>query len=139
VPFAFGLQFDPDAFKATGRAGYDGLVVGHVRGEGRSNAYDINGSIHIDVDFDRGSSSGYFDLAGRNDVTGEVVNFGRTNLVPGGADRYISSAPATGGSLQAFFAGRQAQEVMGAFNALLYDPKEPSQAMRATGSFAGKR
>ncbi|CAN5236687.1 hypothetical protein BH11PSE5_BH11PSE5_27030 [soil metagenome] len=142
VPFSFGLQFDPQVFRPTGKATYVGLVLAHARAEGGSNAYEISGTMHLDSNYDTGETSGYFELTGRNDITDEIVNFGRINILPSKRDTLdvIISAPDTsGGRLQAFYTGKQAQELMGAFEAQLMDPRSPSQSLRATGAFAAKR
>lgn len=142
VPFSFGLQFDPQVFRPTGNATYVGLVLAHARAEGGSNAYEISGTMHLDANYDIGETSGYFELKGRNDVTGEIVGFGRINILPSRRDTLdviISATDTSGGGLQAFYTGKQAQELMGAFEAQLTDPRSPSRSLRATGSFAAKR
>lgn len=141
VPFSFGILYDEQVYRPTGVASYEGLIVGHARGDAGANAYDISGRIRLNVNYDTTEVTGYVELVGKNDVTGEAVSFGRMNILASrrtALSSISSGFELTSSRFQAFFAGREAQEVMGAFDTSLADPKS-TQPMRATGAFAGKK
>lgn len=143
VPFSFGIIFDSQIFMPTGAATYEGLIVGHALRTGGRDAYDLSGRFRIDLNYDTLDASGYIDLTGTNEQTGETVTFERVPL----RDTKIGSLShvslpleyGRGGDTQAFLAGARAQEIMGAFVVSVEDPNTPGGSLRATGAFAGKK
>ena len=144
VPFSFGLIFDPANAKLSGSASYNGILLGVGRGLGGRNAYDVSGTVHIDVNYVTTGYTGFVKLIGTDDRTGDVVTLGQMNISQSGTrgvlDVLIGSIGSIGtGKFQANFTGSQAQELMGGFDLETSDPREPSVTLRITGTLVAKR
>ncbi|MGF7155893.1 hypothetical protein [Novosphingobium gossypii] len=142
VPFAFGIPFDAFRTTLTGAGVYEGLVVGNARGMGSSNVYAISGTIHLSIDYQTTAFTCYLDLSGTDDRTGEKVTFPRMTITPfppRGVLDWLGGDAGRNSRFQANFAGSMAQEVMGAFENVVNDPRAPQTSIRISTAFAARK
>lgn len=141
-PMSFGLQYDWDKQKLHGIAIYQGILLGSARGQGSTHAYDLSGSVEIDLNYDTSDFTGSIHLTARDDISGRVIDLGTIPLKassPRGALDYFYSATTAGDQMQSTLAGPTGEEMMGVFDAHLADPQAAGITMKIAAAFVGKR
>lgn len=142
TPMAFGLPFNFDTTTLAGQATYNGILVGIARGVGGKNVYDVSGSFQFRVNYDTTAFSGEVHLTGRNDVTGEVLDFGTfpfaSTSLRGELDEFGTQIGGSG-TFRASLTGPLGEELMAAIDLTLPDPAATSVTLRLSGMLAGKK
>jgi hypothetical protein len=142
TPMAFGLPFNPDTTKLAGEATYNGIIVGIARGVGGKNVYDVSGSFQFKLNYDTSAFSGEVHVTGKNDLTGEVVDFGTFPFMSSslrGALDVFATRIGDSGNFQANLAGPLGEEMIAGIDLSLPDPAATSVTLRLSGMLAGKK
>lgn len=141
-PMSFGLQYDWGKQPLHGLAAYRGILLGSARGQGSSHAYDLTGSVEIDLDYDTTDFTGSIHLTAQDDLSGRVIDLGTIPLKassPRGVLDYLYSRTTQGDQMQSTLAGSRGEELMGVFDAHLADPQAAGVTMKIAAAFVGKR
>ncbi len=142
TPMAFGLPFEYEKASLSGTGAYDGILLGHARGEGSNHVYNVTGTVQFSVNFQTTDFTATIHLTGKDDATGQSVDFGSIDFKPSsprGVLDFLIALNAKSDSLQARFDGPRAEELIGGVDAHFADPLMPSVTLKLTGAFAAKQ
>jgi hypothetical protein len=139
---AFGLPFNFDTTTLAGQATYNGILVGIARGVAGKNVYDVSGSFQFRLNYDTTAFTGEVHLTGKNDLTGEAVDFGTfpftSTSLRGDLASFVTQIGASG-NFQAVLAGPFGEEMIAGIDLTLPDPVATSVSLRLSGMLAGKK
>lgn len=142
TPMAFGILFNWDTTHLTGSGDYTGVILGQARGKGSTHAYDITGTINLNINYDTTNFSGQLHLIATDDKTGTAFDLGTvtlSNISPRGVLDYFYADVTGSDLLQGRLGGPLGQEFVAGFDAHFPDPQASGVTMKVSAALAAKK
>jgi hypothetical protein len=131
---------------ASGSFTYRGPVIGHGIGTNSRRAYDLVGTITLEVDFGAREITGALEFSGFDREQAFSVDLGRLPFesyrfdVTGAWSAEIEGAGGTGiGDIRGVFNAVDVTEGFGAFEFELQDPSNPASTLRAAAAYIAQQ
>jgi hypothetical protein len=142
--FTYGFPSEASEVPSTGNGQYAGMVIGRSIGIGGSNVYTLSGTLNMTMDFAAKTYSGTITLSGTNQRTAEVVSLGSFPLTsrfpyPIPLNNIEANIGSNGELFQAKLGGKAAEELAGALNLSVADPRAPGVTLNIVGAVAARR
>jgi hypothetical protein len=139
--FGWGLPSVGDQIPTSGTSTYTGVVYGFATGNGSTAAYDIRGTLQLQIDFAARNFTGTITLTGTDDKTGRVVSFGSypvTSITQNLADLLGTIGDNLTGFRSAL-AGPHAEELYGGFTLDVHNPTISAVPLTIVAGVVAKR